>query len=176
MSQSVPPSHYEENGEYVFFDEIGPGCLYRQQMNVFTTLTKFSSDTTRIRCCFDDEAKPRIDMTFAEFFGQGGKYTPPFSPPLAYFDTLGLQWNLGPGRFANMYYPLPFSKRLKITAYNPGGLKWYEATWFQYTYLKYPPGTPVETWQGRGGTRRQQEYVMLQHNEEAAHARCYAEA
>ena len=23
------------------------------------------------------------------------------------------------------------------------------AAWFQYTYLKYPPGTPVETWKGK---------------------------
>ncbi len=154
---------YEENGEYVFFDEIGPGCLYRQQMNVFSSFTKFSADKTHIRYYFDDETKPRIDMSFAKFFGKGGKYAAPFSPPLAFYDMLGLQWNLGPGSYANMYYPLPFKKRLKITAYNPAGMKWYEATWFQYTYLKYPPGTPVETWKGRGvnspAVRRQFEQV-----------------
>jgi hypothetical protein len=138
---------YEENGEYVFFDEIGPGCLYRQQMNVFSHLTKFPNEKARIRFYFDDETKPRIDMTFAEFFGKGGRFTAPFSPPLAYFDQK--KWEV-PCAYANMYYPLPFAKRLKITAYEPGGMKWYEASWFQYTYLKYPPGTPVETWQGRG--------------------------
>ena len=75
---------YEENGEYVFFDEIGPGCLVRQQMNVFSKLTQFPNEV-RIRYYFDDEPKPRIDMTFAEFFGKGGKF-PPFTPPLTYFD------------------------------------------------------------------------------------------
>jgi hypothetical protein len=97
---------YEENGEYVFSDEIGPGCLYRQQMNVFSKWTKFPHDEIRIRYYFDDEPKPRIDMTFAEFFGKGGKYAPPFTPPLAYFDPQGSQWSGGPGAFAVLYYPL----------------------------------------------------------------------
>ncbi|MEN6458897.1 MAG: DUF2961 domain-containing protein [Thermoguttaceae bacterium] len=140
---------YEENGEYVFFDEIGPGYLCRQQMNVFSGMTKFPADQVRIRYYFDNEPKPRIDMTFAEFFGKGGNYTAPFSPPLAYFDTLGLQWDRGPGTFAIMYYPLTFKTRLKIAAYHPAGMKHFESTWFQYTYLKYPAGTPVETWKGR---------------------------
>ena len=123
-------------------------------MNVFTKVTKFSADQTHIRYYFDDEKTPRINMSFAEFFGKGGKYTPPFSPPLAYFDTLGLQWNEGPGTFANMYYPLPFKKRLKIAAYNPPGLKWYEGTWFQYTYLKYPPARRSRLGRAGGSIRR----------------------
>ncbi|MGA2259189.1 MAG: hypothetical protein ABSG53_31335, partial [Thermoguttaceae bacterium] len=91
-------NRYEENGEYVFFDEIGPGCLYRQQMNVFSKYTKFPSERVRIRYYFDDEPKPRIDMTFAEFFGKGGKYSQPFTPPLAYFDQR--YWASGPGAYA----------------------------------------------------------------------------
>ena len=141
---------YEEHGEYVFFDEIGPGCLYRQQMNVFSKLTTFPNERIRIRYYFDDEPKPRIDMTFAEFFGKGGKYSQPFTPPLAYFDQRGSQWSGGPGAYAVLYYPLAFQKRLKVAAYDPEGMKWYNATWFQYTYLKYPPGTNVASWQGRG--------------------------
>ncbi|MGB2796441.1 MAG: DUF2961 domain-containing protein [Phycisphaerae bacterium] len=134
---------YEENGEYVFFDEIGPGFLCRQQMNVFfLAYTKFPNEEIRIRYYFDDEAKPRIDMTFAEFFGKGGNYKAPFTPPLAYFDEPRK------GTYAILYYPFAFNKRLKITAYHAAGMKHYDAAWFQYTYLKYPPGTPVETWKG----------------------------
>jgi hypothetical protein len=141
---------YEENGEYVFFDEIGPGCLSRQQMNVFASgWTKFPNEEIRIRYYFDDEPKPRIDVTFAEFFGKGGKYPPPFTPPLAYFDQRGSEWSKGPGAYAVLYYPLPFQKRLKITAYHAEGMKYYECTWFQYTYLKYPTGAKVATWKGR---------------------------
>ena len=138
---------YEANGEHVFFDEIGPGFLCRQQMNVFSKYTPFPSEKVRIRYYFDDEAKPRIDMTFAEFFGKGDKYHAPFTPPLAYFDNV--KWANGPGAYAILYYPFTFQKRLKITAYHPAGMKFYPATWFQYTYLKYPPGTPVETWKGK---------------------------
>ena len=115
---------YEENGEYVFFDEIGPGFLCRQQMNVFSKYTKFPSEKVRIRYYFDDEAKPRIDMTFAEFFGKGGKYKAPFTPPLAYFDNR--QVGQRAGAFAILYYPFPFQKRLKITAYHPAGMKYYD--------------------------------------------------
>jgi hypothetical protein len=139
---------YEEHGEYVFFDEIGPGFLCRQQMNVFSPVNSmFPADEVRIRYYFDDEPKPRIDMTFADFFGQGGKYTAPFTPPLAFFDDQGTRWSK-PGAFAVMYYPFTFKKRLKIAAYHPKGMKYYEASYFQYTYLKYPAGTPVETWKG----------------------------
>lgn len=139
---------YEDHGEFVFFDEFGPGCLYRQQMNVFSKWTQFPNEEVRIRYYFDDDPRPRIDLTFAEFFGKGGKYSPPFTPPLASFDLQGSQWSGGPGAFAVLYYPLSFQKRLKITAYHPAGMKYYEASWFQYTYLKYPPGAPVRTWPG----------------------------
>src|SRR5215469_15103931 len=61
---------YDENGEYVFFDEIGPGCLYRQQANVFSPWATFPSEDLRIRMYFDDESTPRLDMTFAEYFGK----------------------------------------------------------------------------------------------------------
>ena len=89
-SSALNFKRYEENGEWVFFDEIGPGCLYRQQMNVFFAIyTKFPNEKARIRLYFDDEPKPRIDMTFAQFFGKDGNYTAPFTPPLAYFDVHG---------------------------------------------------------------------------------------
>ena len=100
---------YEENGEYVFFDEIGPGCLCRQQMNVFSNrLPSFHNEKARIRYYFDDEPKPRIDMTFAEFFGKGGKFSPPFTPPLAYFDLTGRN---GPGRGCSRSSIIPFHSR-----------------------------------------------------------------
>src|ERR1017187_3552816 len=89
-SSALNFKRYEENGEWVFFDEFGPGCLYRQQMNVFfTAYTQFPNEKAHIRLYFDDEPKPRIDMTFAEFFGKDGKYCAPFTPPLAYFDAQG---------------------------------------------------------------------------------------
>ena len=153
-SSALNFKRYEENGEWVFFDEIGPGCLYRQQMNVFFTLSKFPNEKARIRLYFDDEPKPRIDMTFAEFFGKDGKYSTPFTPPLAYFDVSGSELPLTgkPGKvsrmYSNLYYPFPFQKRLKITASVEGGMQPFACSWYQYTYLKFPSGTAVKTWSG----------------------------
>ena len=64
---------YEENGEYVFFDEIGPGCLYRQQMNVFSKVTKFPDEEARIRFYFDDEAKAAHRHDFRRVLRQRGQ-------------------------------------------------------------------------------------------------------
>ena len=138
---------YDENGEYVFFDEMGPGCLYRQQANVFSSWADFPSDDVRIRMYFDNESEPRLDMTFAEYFGKDARYTTPFTPPLSFFATRSIGWITDP--FANTYYPFPFQKRLKITASRPGGLADYTSyLWYQYTYHKYPSGTQVESWAG----------------------------
>src|SRR5262245_32796337 len=138
---------YDEHGEYVFFDEIGPGCLYRQQANIFSSFADFPSEDVRIRMYFDDESTARLDMSFAEYFGKDGKYTEPFTPPLSFSATTGILWMSDP--FANTYYPFPFQKRLKITASRPGGLSYDgEWIWYQYTYQKYPSGTPVESWAG----------------------------
>lgn len=138
---------YDDDGEYVFFDEIGPGCLYRQQMNIFSLPAFFPSEDVNIRMYFDDETTPRLDMSFAEFFGLGGEYTAPFTPPFSFY-AAGIRFI--PDPFANSYYPFPFAKRLKITAALPPGFS-YEGDylWYQYTYQKFPAGTPVESWAGR---------------------------
>ena len=142
---------YEDDGEYVFFDEIGPGCLYRQQMNVFSKFTQFPNEKVRIRYYFDDEPKPRIDMTFAEFFGKGGKYSPPFHPAAGLFRPARIAMERRAWGVRRALLSASFQKRLKVAAYQPGGMKFYEASWFQYTYLKYPPGTNVATWKGARG-------------------------
>lgn len=46
--------YVDKNGEAVIFDEYGPGCLYRQQMNVWVgyggpTLLLFNPDVTNAR-------------------------------------------------------------------------------------------------------------------------------
>ena len=50
--------------------------------------------------------------------------------------------------YANLYYPFPFQKRLKITASVEGGMQPFPASWYQYTYVKFPSGTVVKTWPG----------------------------
>jgi hypothetical protein len=67
---------YKSNGEFVIFDEEGPGCVYRVWMTdpvstplnyaLHTQLPDFWI-TQHIRFYFDDEEKPRIDMPLKDF-------------------------------------------------------------------------------------------------------------
>ncbi|MBP9873263.1 MAG: DUF2961 domain-containing protein [Haliscomenobacter sp.] len=136
--------------EYVIFDEYGPGCLFRQQMNAWFDrsgipngwlpvgeLTQPRADAN-IRYYFDDEKEPRIDMHLKDFFG--GKIAP-FDGPLCFIDSLNL--------FAISYYPFPFQKRLKITMRpNSESFEQMDTKWYQYTHLIYPADYQITTWQG----------------------------
>jgi hypothetical protein len=152
-----PEAHREADGteitEYVIFDEYGPGCLYRQQMNAWFDRSGIPNGwrpvgelnqpraDANIRCYFDDESQPRVDLHLKEFFGAN---QPPFEPPLGYLDSACL--------FANLYYPFPFQQRLKITVRpNSASFTNMDVKWYQYTGLSYPadfklessPGTPT---------------------------------
>ena len=74
-----------ERGEMVFFDEYGPGCLYRQQMNIWKSKNWILTNTW-IRYYFDGEKRPAISMTLDQFWGRKG-FTVPFLPPLSFFKT-----------------------------------------------------------------------------------------
>jgi hypothetical protein len=87
--------------EYVFFDEIGPGCLYRQQMNVWFAspgVPYTGAGSARIRFYFDNEAVPRINKTLDEFFGVPTPTTSSFktrSNDLASYSPLPFQRLIG---------------------------------------------------------------------------------
>jgi hypothetical protein len=131
--------YIDSNGEYVIFDASGPGCLYRQQYNVWFRGRYRQAGQAHIKYYFDNETAPRVDLPVDELFG--GKHTP-FTAPFAFLDPA---W-----RFGILYYPFPFKTRLKIATtldldqlVNP-----YNTAWYQYTYLTYPDPTPVTTWAG----------------------------
>lgn len=129
------------NGEYVIFDASGPGCLYRQQINVWSRGRQKLAGNSHIKYYFDDEPKPRLDLSIDDLFG--GKVAP-FTEPFSFLDPLP--------RFGILYYPFPFKKRLKVTTTddltrlaNP-----YTSSWYQYTYLTYGNADAVTTWAGPG--------------------------
>ncbi|GAA4305137.1 DUF2961 domain-containing protein [Compostibacter hankyongensis] len=140
LLQSTFKKYIDSSGELVIFDAYGPGCLYRQQMNIWKGIGQMSP-TLRIRYYFDDEATPKVDLPVKEFFsGQHAPITAPFTL-LDKHDNFGI-----------CYYPFPFSKRLKVTLSdtlitrllkenNDDGRNWY-----QYDYLTYPQGTMVNSW------------------------------
>lgn len=135
--------------EYVIFDEFGPGVLYRQQMNAWFDRSKIPNgwlawgnpDQPRadahIRYYFDNEELPEVDMHLKDYFSS--KFFP-YTEPLSFVDSGYL--------FANSYYPLEFSKRLKV-ALRPNS-KTFEETdtkWYQYTMLSFPSGYEISTLQ-----------------------------
>lgn len=151
--------YIDSRGEYVIFDSYGPGTLYRQQINIWLRPAPVTmsleatpgAGESRIRYYFDDESKPRIDLTVDEFFG--GKH-PPFDAPFA-FEGSWKDYEGSPKLppvppFANQYYPLPYAQRLKVTFVPTAEFKKNMGTdvfsWYQFTYLQYPVGTPVVSW------------------------------
>ncbi len=120
--------YIDANGEYVIFDASGPGCLYRQQINVWWRGHQRQAGQAHIKYYFDDEPKPRLDLTIDDLFG--GKIAP-FTDPFVFLDSIP--------RFGILYYPFPFKKRLKITTTEDLSrlADPYNAAWYQYTYLTY---------------------------------------
>lgn len=149
--------YYDRNGEAVIFDEYGPGCLYRQQMNVWVgyggkSLLLFNPDETnaRIKYYFDDEKKPRLDLSMDDLFAGRIK---PFDLPLVFMDDgtfeIPPRYDINRGRFATMYYPFNFSKRLKITFVPNKDWNFRETTWYQNTFIIYPKNEPVSSWNSK---------------------------
>jgi len=142
LLQSTFKRYIDKKGELVLFDSYGPGCLYRQQMNIWINngIGKKSA-TIRIKYYFDDDTVAKVDVPVKAFF-RGDQA--PFKAPLMMLDKNN--------KFGICYYPFSFKKRLKVTLSdtliarllkqnNDDGCNWY-----QYDYLTYPQGTNVKTW------------------------------
>lgn len=138
--------------EHVIFDAFGPGCLYRQQMNIWThwdyglTLNPHAGDS-RIRFYFDDNPRPSIDLSVDEYFGGMKAGFAPFT----FMDSANAPDPVIPGdkRFAVSYYPLTFAKRLRVTVTPVDSIIKDGLAWYQFTYLLYPPSLNVRSWDPR---------------------------
>jgi len=146
--------YIDKNGEAVIFDEYGPGCLYRQQMNVWVgyggpTLLLFNPDQTnaRIKYYFDDETQARLNVSMDDLFGARRE---PFTSPLTFQDDgsfpIPPKYDINRGRFSIMYYPLTFKKRLKITFVPDKNWDFRSTTWYQNTMIAYPKDFDIESW------------------------------
>lgn len=97
----------DENGEWVIFDVMGPGCVYNIVQHRY-----ISSPEVTFRFYFDGEEKPRFQIKSSQF-GElapfleplAGRYVGPVQPELPYT----------PIRVVRSYVPMPFADRLKIT-------------------------------------------------------------
>lgn len=113
----------EKNGrkEYVMADLKGPGAVVRiWSANPMGT----------IRFYFDGESKPRLEEKTADLLL--GKVAP-YTDPIAYIAAQG----------ANIYFPFPYAKSLKITLENDKN-EW-PSLYYHVGFRTYEAGTKVET-------------------------------
>lgn len=142
LFQSTFKKYIDNKGELVIFDAYGPGCLYRQQMNIWIDngIGK-KSESIRIKYYFDHDTVPRVDIPVKEFFN--GRHAP-FTDPFTLLDKHGF--------FGMVYYPFCFKDHLKVTLSDTLIIRYINnnieetCNWYQYDYLTYPMGTKIESW------------------------------
>lgn len=110
--------------EYVMADLKGPGAVVR----VWS-----ANPIGVIRFYFDGEIEPRFQAKMADLLG--GKVVP-FRDPYAYFSARG----------ANLYFPFPYSRSLKITVDDSDGDR-VRGLYYHVGYRSYGPGTMVQSFQ-----------------------------
>lgn len=108
--------------EYVMADLKGPGAVVR----VWS-----ANPVGVVRFYFDGEADARFTWHLADLIG--GKIRP-FTDPLAYFSARG----------ANLYFPFPYAKSLKVTIDNSQG-DGVRGLYYHIGYRSYAPTTFVKS-------------------------------
>jgi len=125
--------YVDENGEYVLFDEMGAGCLYRFWMTYAATPTNYPDQ--RLRFYFDNETTPRLDLSISEFFDG-------VDAPLE-FPLVGPFNKSSHGCYC--YLPFPYRERLKITL---NDLPYF----YNMTYHRYDSREGISSWTGSEDT------------------------
>ena len=131
--------YMDKNGELVVFDADGPGCLYRQQMNIWMSSgIGRMSKTVRIKYYLDNNPTPIINANVHDFFN--GLY-PPVTAPFAFMRSSQ--------QFGIIYYPFSFNAHLKVTLSDTLITRYVasnfdpDCNWYQYDYLSYPQNVKV---------------------------------
>ena len=117
--------YIDDRGEYVVFDDFGPGCIYRIW---FTAVMAWAGN---LKIYVDDMVVPVVDAPFVGFFLSTVE---PFLYPLtnAFHESSG-------GYVT--YLPICYEERAKITLSVP-------SEFYNITYHRYDPDHPVSSFTG----------------------------
>ncbi len=127
-------SHFykDENGDYVIFEDYGPGCIYRMWLtgNLWRLIWKEEKSQllSRIKIYVDDMRRPVINNHFLVFFS-GLRY--PFMYPITNFIFQSS------GGFVS-YMPISYTSHCKIVLTR-------KPEFFQVTYKKYDTDENIES-------------------------------
>lgn len=119
--QFIRTEDHEGRKERVMADMTGPGAMVRLWS---------ANPAGTLRFYFDGEAKPRFEADMKALLS--GAH-PKFPEPYAYMASQG----------ANLYYPMPYAKGLKVTWEGPSNVAIYYAVGAR----QYAAGTPVQTFE-----------------------------
>ena len=156
------PLYTETNGGCVIFDAMGPGCLYRQHMNIWHGDPIYKG--IHIRYYFDDEPKSRIDMDVSTFFSTNNPLGI-FQPPLGW---IGTDPRNGKCSFRILYHPMFFKRRLKVVLSAVPRHNYRH--WYEYTYQLFTEDPGLDSWTPEAG-RRMMPALLRAWNLQDAHAR-----
>ena len=96
----------------VLVDHKGAGVLRRWWLTIAPRNVVDIHRSLIIRCYWDDEKEPSVEVPVSDFFGMGfGKWK----------DFISLPLNMTSGGY-NAYWPMPFHRRARITVENRGPL------------------------------------------------------
>ena len=91
-------------------DHKGPGVVRRWWITIAPRISVEIQRTLIVRCFWDDEKTPSVEVPVADFFGMGfGQWKDFISMPL----------NMTSGGY-NSYWPMPFHKSARIEVENTG--------------------------------------------------------
>ncbi len=140
--------YQDDHEDYVVFDDVGAGCVYRFWMTHGGGHADYSANytTNQIKIYIDEDVVPRFECSIADFFSGTNA---PFLSPLAGGKSVS-----SGGMYS--YVPIPYRTRCRIalTDIPPASMRtmpWGPDTYWMYynvTYHKYDSHEGVVSWTG----------------------------
>lgn len=138
----------DDQDDYVVFDDIGAGCIYRLWLTYGGEHPGYKANysATHIKIYLDEDVAPRFECSLAEFFSGT---IDPFIFPLVGDNSVSS------GGFYS-YVPIPYERRCRISLTDIPPVSMREMPWgvdsyFMYyniTYHKYSSTKDVYSWTG----------------------------